>query len=140
MAKCKVTLYLDIVSPFGYMAYYMLRVSRTLSQCSLLPLTPGAVILFVPFMSRAESRWVYSVLLFVLVRQIGLSLPLQNPLKPLLFPINTPKRFTFPLYIPERRKSTMTATDRVPSALQNLRAMRHQIRADLPRRAHEVVR
>jgi hypothetical protein len=29
MAKAKLTLYVDIVSPFGYMAYYMLRVSRT---------------------------------------------------------------------------------------------------------------
>ena len=27
MAKSKITLYVDIVSPFGYMAYYMLRVS-----------------------------------------------------------------------------------------------------------------
>ncbi len=26
MAKCKLTLYLDVVSPFGYMAYYMTRV------------------------------------------------------------------------------------------------------------------
>lgn len=27
MAKPKITLYVDIVSPFGYMGYYMLRVS-----------------------------------------------------------------------------------------------------------------
>ena len=32
MGNGKITLYLDIVSPFGYMGYYMLRVSFTRSH------------------------------------------------------------------------------------------------------------
>jgi hypothetical protein len=44
MVKCKVTLYVDIVSPFGYMAYYMLRVSKILRQCPLPPSIPSDMI------------------------------------------------------------------------------------------------
>jgi hypothetical protein len=79
MAKCKVTLYVDIVSPFGYMAYYMLQVSRILGQCPLFPSMPSGIIL--SFHPQAAPKFlyvgVYSEPLFVLVRHIGLSLVLS---------------------------------------------------------------
>src|ERR1700738_4849182 len=105
MAKCKVTLYVDIVSPFGYLAYYMLRVSRILRQCPLLPLIPSAIMLsFHPQAAPTSYVGVYSELLFVLVRHIGLFLALsQDPLRPLPFPVNSPNLFAFPLCTPEQR-------------------------------------